>query len=199
LRGRSFVSIAATYLGSAQLAEILLWSLREAAPVEMDLMGPITPGQVGDVAAEPTDPMPALEHSALLTGLDDEAIDALVAAVEDPRACPLAIVQIRGLGGVFGEAGTGDGAIRPVTEPFQLFALGVPAVPELAAPIRQGFAAVDAAVGRLVSEHRMPNFIGEGQQDASGYDGARLERLRRIKLERDPHGVIRSNKPVLAG
>jgi hypothetical protein len=199
LRGRSFVNVAATYLGSAQMAEILLWSLRDAAPVEMDLMRPITPSQLGDVAAEPTEPMPGMEHSALLTGLDDEAIDALVAAVGDPATCPLMLVQIRGLGGAFAEEAPGGGAVRPVPEPFQVFALGVPAAPELAAAIPMGFAAVDAAVCRFVSAQRMPNFIGEVQDDTTGYDPARLERLRTIKRERDPHGVIRSNKPVLAG
>ena len=197
LRGRSFVNVAATYLGSARMAEMFLWPLRDAAPVEMDLMRPITPGELGGVAAEPTDPMPGLEHSALLTGLDDETIDALVAAVGDPRTCPLMLVQIRGLGGAFATGSPGDGAVRPVPEPFQLFALGVPAVPELAAAIPHGFAAVDAALGASVSPHRMPNFTGEGQQDAAGYDSDRLARLRRIKLERDPYGTIRSNKPVL--
>ena len=43
LRGRSFVTVAATYLGSAKMAEILLWSLRDAAPVDMDLMGTVHP------------------------------------------------------------------------------------------------------------------------------------------------------------
>ncbi len=197
LRGRSFVNVAATYLGSAQMADILLWSLRDAAPVEMDLMQVITPSTLDAVAAEPTEPMPAIEHSMLLTGLDDEAIDALCAAVSDPRTCPLMFVQIRGLGGAFADDGTAGGAVRPVIEPFQVFALGVPAVPELAEAIPHAFAAVDAALGRLASGRRMPNFIGEGQDDATGYDAERLARLRAIKRERDPQGVIRSNKPVL--
>lgn len=197
LRGRSFVNVAATYLGSRQMAEMLLWSLRDAAPVEMDLMRPLTPGEVGGVAAEPTDPMPGLEHSALLTGLDDDTIDALVATVGDPRTCPLTVVQIRGLGGAFGEDEPGGGAVRPVPEPFQLFALGVPAVPELAAAIPHAFAAVDAAIGPVASGHRMPNFTGLGQQDDAGYDADRLARLQQIKRERDPYGTIRSNKPVL--
>ena len=68
MRGRSFVNVAATYLGSPKMAEILLWSLREAAPVELDLMRPFRPSQLTDVAAEPSDPMPGLEHSLLLTG-----------------------------------------------------------------------------------------------------------------------------------
>ena len=197
LRGRSFVNVAATYLGSAQMAEILLWSLREAAPVEMDLMGPFTPSGLGGVAAEPTDPMPGMEHSMLLDGLDDEAIDALCAAVVDPRTCPLMIVQLRGLGGAFADENPSGGAVRPVPEPFQLFAMGVPAVPALAEAIPFGFAAIDDALGRLSSGHRMPNFVGLGQDDASGYDDARLARLQEIKRQRDPEGVIRSNKPVL--
>ncbi len=197
LRGRSFVNVAVIHLGPRLRAEMLLWPLREAAPVEIDLLGPVTPGTVAAVAAEPTDPMPALEHSMLLTGLDDDAIDALCAAVVDPRTCPLVTVQLRGLGGAFAEEPAGGGAVRPVTEPFQLFAVGVPMVPELAAAIPHGFAALDAAVGHLAAEHRMPNFTPDGGSDAAGYDADRLERLREIKRQRDPHGVIRSNKPVL--
>ena len=197
LRGKSFVNVTSTFIGSAKMAEILLWSLRDAAPVVMDMMGEITPSQVGDVAAEPTDPMPVMESSMLLTSLDDEAIDALVAAVGDRNTCPLAIVQIRGLGGAFAEEPALGGAVRTVVEPFNVFSLGIPAVPELAEAIPHGFAAVEAALGHLASGRRMPNFVGHAQDDASGYDPMALQRLRSIKLRRDPFGVIRSNKPVL--
>jgi hypothetical protein len=197
LRGRSFVNVAAIYLGSRMRAEMLLWPLREAAPVEIDMLGPVTPATVAAVAAEPTDPMPAMEHSMLLAGLDDDALDALCAAVVDPRTCPLMTIQLRGLGGAFAEEPAGGGAVRPVAEPFQLFAVGIPAVPELAAAIPHGFAALDAAVGHLAAAHRMPNFTALGDSDAAGYDAGRLARLQEIKRQRDPGGVIRSNKPVL--
>jgi hypothetical protein len=196
LRGQSFVTVASTYIGDAQMAEILLWSLREAAPVAMDLMRPITPSQLAAVAAEPTDPMPAMEHSLLLTGLDDAAIDALVAVVGDPARCPLMMTQVRGLGGAFAESSATGGAVRPVAEPFQLFTMGVPAVPELAAAIPHGFAAIDAALAHVTAQLRMPNFTAAEQSDEAGYDADRLARLREIKRQRDPRGVIRSNKPV---
>ena len=196
LRGQSFVTVAATYLGEPKMAEILLWSLRDAAPVAIDMMRPITPGELASVAAEPTEPMPALEHSLLMTGFDDAAIDALVDAVGDPARCPLMMTQVRGLGGAFAEEVSTGGAVRPVPEPFQLFAVGVPAVPELAAAIPHGFAALDAALAHVTAEHRMPNFTAVGQSDEAGYDAERLARLRAIKRERDPQGVIRSNKPV---
>jgi FAD/FMN-containing dehydrogenase len=197
VRGRSFVSVAATYLGPAADAEEALRPLRDAAPVELDLMGPVAVGRLGDVAAEPTDPMPAMEQSTLLEALDDAAIDALAAATADPATCPLMIVQIRGLGGAFAEPAPGGGAVCPVAEPFQLWAGGVPVDADVAAAITASFAAVDGAVARLASARRMPNFTGEAQPNAAGYDAATLARLRELKRARDPHGVIRSNKPVL--
>ncbi len=198
VRGQSFVTVAATYVGSPRTAEALLWSLRETAPVAVDSMRPFRPSELGDIAQEPTDPMPSMDHSMLLTGLDDAAIDGLLALVGDARTTPLMMTQLRGLGGAFAEARPGHGAVRPVTEPFQLLAVGVPAVPELGEAIPHAFAALDGVLGRLAGEHRMPNFSGAGQSDSAGYDVPRLQRLRAIKRQRDPHGVIRSNKPVLA-
>jgi FAD/FMN-containing dehydrogenase len=196
MRGRSFVTVAATYLGDAIAAEALLWTLRDAAPVELDLMGPVPVERLGEVAAEPTEPMPVLEHSMLLRALDDEAVDALVAATSDPATCPLLVVQIRGLGGAFSERHRADGAVCPVVEPFALWAGGVPVVPQLELAIPQTFEALDAALGPWSSGRRMPNFTGGAQSDDAGYDPETLSRLRQLKQQRDPLGVIRSNKPV---
>ena len=110
----------------------------------------------------------------------------------------LAVVQIRQLGGAFADVSPSDGAVRPVTDPFHVFGLGMLFVPELEGPVRAGLAALESALTRLSSGHRLPNFCGEHQRSNDGYDDARLERLRAIKRARDPHGVIRSNKPVLA-
>lgn len=197
LRGRSFVSIALTHLGPADELDRLLRPLRAAAPVEMDTVGPVEPSTLGAVAMEPTDPMPGLERCLLLDGLDDAGLDALVEAVADPRTCPLTVVQLRHLGGAFAEAAPGGGAVSPVTASYSLFALGVPAFPELAEAIPHAFAAVEAAVDHLRAERLMPNLTGAGQDDAAGYEAGTLARLRTLKRARDPQGVIRSNKPVL--
>ena len=85
MRGRSFVNVAATYIGSPKMAEILLWSLRDAAPVEIDLMGPFhaEPARRGGGRAVRPD-AGAWSTRCCSTDLDDAAIDALVAAVSDP-------------------------------------------------------------------------------------------------------------------
>lgn len=197
-RGRSFVSVASTFLGEDQEAERLLAVLRDAAPVELDLMGALPVSALGTVADEPTEPMPVLDHTVLLEELDDPTIDRLVAAVADPARCPLLIVQLRHLGGAFAERPAGGGAVDPVDAGFNLWACGVPAVPELVAAISAAFGGLDLAVADVAVGRRLPNFAGDGQADAAGYDAATLSRLRAIKSARDPHGTIRSNKPVLA-
>jgi len=198
LRGRSWVNVAATYVGGRAMAEILLWSLRDAAPVAIDLMKPFAPSELTEVAAEPSDPTPALESSLLVSALDDRGIEDLLVAAGNRETTALAVVQIRQLGGAFADVSPSDGAVRPVTDPFHVFGLGMLFVPELEGPVRAGLAALEAALSRLSSGHRLPNFCGEHQRSNDGYDDARLERLRAIKRARDPHGVIRSNKPVLA-
>jgi hypothetical protein len=197
VRGRSFVSVAATYLGSPGKAEQLLAPLRSAAPVALDLMGELQIGALAGVADEPTEPMPVMDHTALLADLTDAGLDAFTAAVSDRATCPLALVQLRHLEGAFADQPVDGGAVSPVDARFSLFALGVPVVPELAGAIEAGFAALDDSLADVVQARRFPNFTGEGQANSAGYEPATLDRLRRLKLERDPAGTIRSNKPVL--
>ena len=79
LRGRSFVNVAATYLGSAQMADdpAVVAARRRAGRDGPDAADHAQRARLR-WPQEPTDPMPAMEHSMLLTGLDDEAIDALL-------------------------------------------------------------------------------------------------------------------------
>ena len=85
---------------------------------------------------------PDAGHAALATcstDLDDDAITALVATVGPDSGSPLTIVQIRHFGGAFAADREGRGSHGAVTEPYNVFALGVPAVPELVAPIEMFF------------------------------------------------------------
>jgi FAD/FMN-containing dehydrogenase len=199
IRGRSFVGVAFAHLGTADEAERLLAPLRAAAPVELDLVGPVPPSGMGEVAQEPTEPLPSMEFGTLLTGLDDAAIDRIVAVVGDRERCPLIVTQLRGLGGGFARTSPAAGAVAPVGEPFQLFAVGVPAVPELVPVIERTFQALGGAVAGLAVGHALPNFTPDGAPNSLCYPPETLDRLRRIKRERDPLATIRSNKPVLGG
>lgn len=131
IRGRAFASVAVTYLGDPVQGEALLSPFRAVPGLVIDLMGPVPIGQLGMIAAEPVDPMPSLEHSMFLADLSDETLDALAQVGGAGSGSPLAILQVRHLGGAFARSRPGDGAAAAVTEPSLLFAMGVPAMPEL--------------------------------------------------------------------
>ncbi len=196
VRGKAFASVAVAYLGSRADAEALLAPFRALPGLAMDLIGEVSLAELGSIADEPTDPMPGMQHSELLTHLDDDAIEALTTVVGADSGSPLPIVQIRHLGGAFAAVEDGGGAHGPVTEPYNLFALGVPAVPELVEVIGAYFGRVAAAVAHLASGRTLLNFL-EGYDDPGAWWSPRTrERLARTKQASDPLHTIRSNRPV---
>jgi hypothetical protein len=197
VRGRSFACVTSTYLGTAAEAEVLLAPLRACAPVVADFMRPVPVEELDQVAAEPTEPMPSIDSSALLVGLDDDTIDRVAALVADPARCPMLTVQVRHLGGACAEQAPGGGAVRAPHEEFSLLAIGVPAAPGMQEAIAEAWRELTLALDPVISSHRLPNFTGAAQDAAAGYDDATLRRLRRLKEQRDPFGTIRSNRPVL--
>ena len=84
MRGRSLVTIEATYLGSAEEAEQLLAPFRTLPALWADTMDTVQLTELGAICAEPEEPMPAMEYSGLLTRFDEAAVDALVRAAARP-------------------------------------------------------------------------------------------------------------------
>jgi hypothetical protein len=162
----------------------------------MDLMGEVPLGQLSSIAEEPTDPMPGMQRSALLNELDDDAITALVAAAGPGSGSPLLLVQVRHLGGAFARDVEGRGSHGPVTEPYSMFALGIPAVPELVPVIQMFFGRVSAAVAHVASGRTLLNFLEFDDDPGRWWSPATRERLAAAKQVSDPLQTIRSNRPV---
>jgi FAD/FMN-containing dehydrogenase len=99
LRGLSLVLVLATYLGDAADAERLLAPVRAAGPVVRDTFRPLAPGEVGQLAEEPVDPVPAVLTGVRLHAFDDAAIDTLIAVAGAGSGTPLMQVQVRHVGG----------------------------------------------------------------------------------------------------
>ena len=66
LRGRSFVSVDLTFLGSETEADRLISRLRQLPAQVVDTVGVVPLSQLGGIAAEPVDPMPTQEYAELL-------------------------------------------------------------------------------------------------------------------------------------
>jgi hypothetical protein len=162
----------------------------------MDLMGQLPMSALGSVADEPTQPMPGMQSSHLLTGLDDDTAAALVSVVGPGSASPLTVVQIRHLGAGFAAGRAGAGSHGPVAEPYAVFALGVPAVPELVPAIEAAFGRVAAAVAPVDSGRALLNFLGPDEDPGRWWSAETRSRLVAAKQVADPLGIIRSNRHI---
>lgn len=196
IRGRAFVSVDMTFLGSETEANRLLSRLRQLPARVIDTVGVVPLSQLGGIAAEPVDPMPTQEYSELLRGLDDATLDRLVDAAGADADVPLTVVQIRHLGGALARATADDGPNGAIAEEYSVFCLGVPVAPGLPEAIEAAFGEVRTALREQRSGRTLFNFLGAGSDLGSTFSEAARARLRRVKAEADPAGVFRSNRPV---
>ncbi len=196
IRGKNFVTVEFTYLGSAEEAEALVAPLRELPAVCIDATGEFPVAALSDVCQEPTDPMPTMEWSELLTDLDAETIDKVVdiAGADAPNA--LTVLQFRHLGGALARGTADEGPNAAITEQYSVFTLGVPMVPELVPAIAGSTAAVQQAVADKRSGRTFYTFLCADADVTPAFPADSLARLRQIKQDVDPSGLFRSNRPV---
>ena len=98
-------------------------------------------------------------------------------------------VQVRHLGGAF--ARPSDSPHGPLAEPYAVYMFGVPSDPAAATAIT---AKQRALAGALPISGRKPvTFLNPSESLADALHPDALDRLRRIKAERDPVGMFRSN------
>lgn len=197
LRGRAFVSVDVAFLGSAEDGDHHLARLREIPASFSDSLATVPLSELGGIAAEPVDPMPVSEFSGLLHSFDVTAIEALLRVAGAGTETPLAVVQVRHLGGALARATEADGPSGAITEPYQLFCLGVPVFPELAGAIDGAFGAVGEALADHLSGRTFFNFLGSSDDPRRAFSPEVLERLAEVKRRVDPAGTVRSNRPVL--
>src|SRR6185437_12660314 len=127
VRGQSFTMVETYDVGARLHSNELLATLRDLGPV-LDTMAAMPADQIGAVHMDPEDPAPYAGDGMLLAGLPSDAVDALVAAAGPDAAVPLTSIEVRLLGGQFGNAGPDSGSLTEIPAPFMLYGVGV--VPE---------------------------------------------------------------------
>ncbi|TQS42225.1 FAD-binding oxidoreductase [Cryptosporangium phraense] len=198
LRGRAMVAVDATYLGGLISGRELLAPLLKVPGTLLDTVGTLQVADLGSVAAEPLDPVPAMEYAALLPELTDDAADTLLGLAGPHSGSPLTSVQLRHLGGALARpTGTG-GAVGHLEERFSLNAIGMPMGPGMAEQIETHHGLMAQALAPHASGRIFFTFLGSEESPVAAFPPDVLARLRAIKQERDPFGVVRSNHPVLS-
>jgi FAD/FMN-containing dehydrogenase len=190
LRGRSFTVIQAAFLGGEADGAAVMAPLRELGP-GMDTFAMVAPAALGDLAMDPEDPMPFVSDTQSVD-LSIEGIDRLVEAVGPGSDSPLAMVELRQLGGALARTGAGHGARATMSGSFCTMAGGAPMTPELVETLEFALARLHGAldpyeIGRYANfaEHKV------GMEEL--YDAETLARLRRAKAHWDPAGVFQAN------
>jgi len=193
LRGNSFAVLQAIYSGDDfDEARRLVDELRALGPA-MDTFDVMPVEGLSHLHMDPEEPVAGFADGSTLAVLDDETIDAFVAAVV---GTPILAAEVRHLGGAVGRARAEHGAVASFEAPYLAFAVGLIPVPELRDPLA---AAVHGFVERLepwLHGHTYMNFA-EGRRDARTlWTEAAHHRLKRIKAQVDPDNLIRSNHPL---
>jgi FAD/FMN-containing dehydrogenase len=193
LRGQRFVAVDAAYLGAADTARELLAPALAVDGRVQDSVGPLAIGDLGTITAEPTEPSASVTFSLSLERFDEALSEALLAA-----AAPEVVgIQIRHLGGAFADAVPGGGVAGVVAEPYFCSAVALAVSPEVKAAGLAGFARLNAALAPAAAPRVPFNGLGGDDPTSRAFAAEDLDRLRRLKGERDPDNLIRSNRPLL--
>jgi FAD/FMN-containing dehydrogenase len=194
VRGGSFTVIFGAFLGDEQEGRALLAPVRDLGPA-MDTFGMVEPAALGDMAMDPPDPLPFVSTTALLDDLPSAGVDELVAAVGPGSGSPLAMVELRHMGGALARRTPEAGARATLPGTLAMLSLGV-AEDETAAATATGYLdAVDRAVSPYVAGD-YPNFVMEPSDASRFFNEETWARLRDVKAEYDPGDLFEGNHHI---
>ncbi len=145
VRGGSFTVVYGAFLGTEREGRGLLRPVRDLGPA-MDSFAMVPPGALSTMAMDPPDPLPFVPGTALLGDLPAAGVDELVDAVGPESGSPLAMVELRQLGGALRRHAPGAGARATLPGSLVLMALGVPENEESEATVRAYLESLDRAV-----------------------------------------------------
>ncbi|HEX7352034.1 FAD-binding oxidoreductase [Brachybacterium sp.] len=183
------IAIDSTFLGEESAARRLLEATDSLPAPLSDTRAVLGVDELGSITAEPVDPGPGTSRAELLTRLDDEALAALL---ETPIA-PLMTAQIRHLGAAFAQPS--DSPHGPLDEPYGLYLFGVPSSEEAAEEI--GHRQAELADSLPVSGRTPLTLLAPSQDLSAALPDASVQRLRRLKHERDPRRTVRGNVGIM--
>ncbi|MET8424492.1 FAD-binding oxidoreductase [Nocardia sp. NPDC004860] len=184
------IAIAAAYLGEPARARDLLRQLDTIDGVLADTRRELSPAELGAIVNEPTAPGPGLVRAELLTALDETAAEILLHEPIDPMLG----IQVRQLGGALAEPTRG--AVPPFTEPYALSLQAIGSDPDTVAAVHATQKRIITDLGARVSGRKPYTVLSAGDSVADVFDPGTVDRLRKLKQARDPHGVFRANFPI---
>ena len=194
VRGGAFTVIFGAFLGEEREGRALLEPVRNLGPA-MDTFAMVAPDALGDMAMDPPEPLPFVSTTALLEDLPSQGVDDLVAAAGPGSGSPLAMVELRHMGGALARRTPGAGARATLPGSLAMLSLGV-VEDEASTATANGYL---EAVDRAVLPYRAgdyPNFVMEPTDASRFFDADTWARLSRVKGLYDPSDLFKGNHHI---
>lgn len=184
----AYVDPDATTAELTERGEALLSSVRAVAPTLIDAVGILPADRLGEIHAEPNEPMPIWEHGEFLDDIDDDYLDVILAAIGPGVDSPFTVIETRYLGGAMREAPASPSAIGGRDAGFSFLVVGIDIAGVTDAALRERGAALVAAVQPYVSAEVNANWVGDltGEQWPRLWSPATAARLAEIRSSVDP-------------
>ncbi|MFM1722003.1 FAD-binding oxidoreductase [Rhodococcus sp. PAM 2766] len=197
LAGRLTIAVRFASVADTSEAESLIARLRAVATPLIDAVGPMPYAALSAIHADPVDPMPTHELSALTGALTHEAIDALLAIAGPGSGSPQTVIELRLLGGALAREPRHRSAFCHRDAAFGLMVAGVSA-PPLARPVAEHAHAVVRALAPWTTGGAHPNFSAstDPARIARCYDEDTRHWLGALADRHDPRGVLRVGQVV---
>lgn len=125
LRGQFTVHVRVAFLGSASHGARLIAPIREVGPAIIDTVAEMPYTALGSIHAEPQDPLPVYDGSLRLAEFPAAAADSLLRSAGADSDCPLAVVEVRHLGGALARTPKVPNAVTGREAIFQVSCIGL--------------------------------------------------------------------------
>jgi FAD/FMN-containing dehydrogenase len=195
LRGKSVVMVRGCYAGDTAAGEKLLKHWRTWQAPLADLWGEIPFTRMGEISADPVDPMPSNHTGAWMNNLSDAAIDTLIHyAFPAGVPPPLIMVEARHFGGAVARVLPETNAFSHRNAAFLQFAVTAAFKPEISSAQTAHMDAMLNDLEPVLTGGVYLNFM-EGlaarKRAKDGFSPGTYQRLQALKAQVDPENCFR--------
>lgn len=197
LRGQVTLNVRFVWTGDPGVGEEMIRAIRAVAAPVVDTVQTMPYAALGDVHADPVDPMPLHESHHLLDGFGVAGADRLLELAGPGVPSAQVMVEVRQLGGKVREGDPCAYAHRDAA--YSMFVVGL-MIPEVAQVVTSDAARIGEGMGPWLRDGGLPNFT-----DSAGRAWAErvftplvARRLRTLSRAYDPAGVLLAARGVRA-
>lgn len=195
-RGRALALIDGAVLREDDgAAAAVIAELRALAP-EIDTFARVGAASLVRLHMDPEGGAAGVSDSAMLTALPDAGIEAFLEQVGPGVDTPLAMAEIRQLGGALGRPHDGGGVLDRLDGQFLAFCGAMAFNPEMAATGLRAARSFVSALSPWADGRPYLNFVENPIDAAAAFEGDSWRRLRSVRSVVDPDGVFLANHDV---